>query len=385
MATCTAMSQSANDRPVVLIANPGSRRVELFQAALARQGAPPARVIAYADLLQGRLKLSEHIPAGAIVKIDSPGQNFEVETILMRMGDAPKRLESIPERVGQIRYPGEWFWGFSAAMSWIESELSMAPPHFLMNDVDSSVLMFNKTHCHWSLNNQGIPVTRFLHGTASLMGGYAHLIECMLAARMPRIFLKLASGSSGSGVVAFAMSGGRQQATTTVEMETIDGELCLFNSRKIRTYTDPEDIRRLIDALCFHNAYAEQWIPKAGIAGKTFDLRIVTLAGEPRFFVVRMSKHPITNLHLLNARGDIGAVRERLGPARWEEMLDTCRRVAALFPKCLYVAIDMLIRSDWKAHAVLEVNAFGDLLPGITDDAGDDLYTAQINACGVPA
>ena len=37
----------------VLVATPGGRRVELFQAALARAGLRPARVVAWADLLAG--------------------------------------------------------------------------------------------------------------------------------------------------------------------------------------------------------------------------------------------------------------------------------------------------------------------------------------------
>ena len=44
-------------------------------------------------------------------------------------------------------------------------------------------------------------------------------------------------------------------------------------------------------------------MPKAGLAGHVFDLRVVVIAGRARHAVVRMSRGPMTNLHLLNRRG----------------------------------------------------------------------------------
>jgi hypothetical protein len=42
--------------------------------------------------------------------------------------------------------------------------------------------------------------------------------------------------------------------------------------------------------------------------------------------------------------------------------------------------VDLMIGSDWRRHAVAEVNAFGDLLPGVHDAAGRDSYAAQLHA-----
>jgi hypothetical protein len=124
----------------------------------------------------------------------------------------------------------------------------------------------------------------------------------------------------------------------------------------------------------------EAWVPKAGVGGKTFDLRVVGVCGEPRFWVVRTSRTPITNLHLLNGRGEVEAVRGRMGVAGWEGLVETCRKVCGLFPKRLWVAMDVVVRSDWRAHKVVELNAFGDLLPGVMD-GGEDVYGAQLSAC----
>lgn len=77
---------------------------------------------------------------------------------------------------------------------------------------------------------------------------------------------------------------------------------------------------------------------------------------------MRLSKSPITNLHLLNDRLPLEEIRPRLSLEAWEALKHTCRRVAACFPDNLMVAPDIAISPDFKRHHVLEVNAFGDLL-----------------------
>ncbi|BAZ17613.1 hypothetical protein NIES4071_94930 [Calothrix sp. NIES-4071] len=57
----------------------------------------------------------------------------------------------------------------------------------------------------------------------------------------------------------------------------------------------------------------------------------------------------------------------------------TCEQAAKLFPRSLYCGVDLLILPDWKQHAILEINAFGDLLPGILWN-GMDTYTSEVKA-----
>ncbi|MEH2327422.1 MAG: hypothetical protein V7K32_28470 [Nostoc sp.] len=45
----------------------------------------------------------------------------------------------------------------------------------------------------------------------------------------------------------------------------------------------------------------------------------------------------------------------------------------------LYCGVDLLILPDWKTHVILEINAFGDLLPGILWN-GMDTYTSGVKA-----
>jgi hypothetical protein len=46
--------------------------------------------------------------------------------------------------------------------------------------------------------------------------------------------------------------------------------------------------------------------------------------------------------------------------------MDVCARAAACFPGSPAVGVDLLVGVDWRRFAVAEINAFGDLLPGLT-------------------
>ncbi len=369
----------------VVVGNPGGRRVELFQAALARLGRAPAQVVGYADLLAGRAELAGVIAPGALLRIDSPGKDFAVERAILALGaDRPDdggyaRLPArpalaLPFDKGRILYPRQWYRGFCALLAEVERQRAPCPPHTSLNDTAEIALLFDKPRCHAHLAARGIPVPPSLGPVRSYEGLRARMRErgCR------RVFVKLAHGSSASGVVAYRTQNGRHRATTTVEMVRRGGALYLYNSRAIRTYDDPREIARLVDALCRHHVHVERWIPKAGLGDRAFDLRVVTIAGRARHVVARLSASPMTNLHLLNARSDAAPVRDRMGAA-WDAALATCERVAAAFPGSLHLGIDLLITPDFRSHAVLEVNAFGDLLPGVLD-GGVDTYTAEILA-----
>src|SRR5690606_12725399 len=97
-----------------------------------------------------------------------------------------------------------------------------------------------------------------------------------------RAFIKLRYGSSASGVVALASGRGIVQATTSVELVRLAGDVQLFNSLTVRRYTDERDVAAIVDALCREQVHVERWVPKASLEGRTFDLRVVVIAGDVR-------------------------------------------------------------------------------------------------------
>jgi hypothetical protein len=344
--------------------------------------------VTYLDLLAGQVALPEVVSRGDLVRIESPGKDDAVELALLRLGAATPdpegfaqadvdALERLPRAKGLIRYPRQWYRGYCAALALVDRQRAVCPPHTLMAHPADIAAMFDKRVSHARMLAAGVAVPPALGPIA----GYQQLLTVMAERGYSRVFVKLAHGSSASGVVALQTNGRQQIAVTTAELVSGAHGVQLFNSRRLRTYREPGQIAQLIDTLATHCVHVEQWLPKAGISGRTFDLRVVVIAGRVRHTVVRMSRGPLTNLHLLNERGDPAAVRARMGAAAWEAAAQTCLAAMACFPASHYAGVDLLIAPDFRRHAVLEINAFGDLLPGALDD-GEETYTAEIAACG---
>jgi hypothetical protein len=379
----------------VIVGNPDGRRVELFQAALTSAGLPAARVVAWLDLIQGRVNLQSVIGTGDAVRLESPGKDFGVERAMLLAGaeeddpDDPAgetydRLDAaaaarLSSDKGRILWPRQWYLGFCAALRRVAAQLARCPPHRLLNDAEDVAVMFDKCRCHARLSAARVPVPPAI-GEVS---GFDELSAAMRDRGWPRVFVKLAHGSSGSGVVAYQTDGGgangagRHQAVTTVELVREAGGLRLYNSRRLRTYRDVREIALLVDTLARHRVHVEQWVPKAGIDGRAIDLRVVVIARRARHAVVRLSRSPITNLHLLNDRAGPEELRQRMGEAAWGAAMAACERAMECFPGSLHGGVDLLIVTDFRRHAVLEVNAFGDLLPGVAWE-GKGTYEAEI-------
>jgi hypothetical protein len=160
---------------------------------------------------------------------------------------------------------------------------------------------------------------------------------------------------------------------TTIE-HTSDG---WFNSLKLRRYSDGR-VREILEMLLREGAQVECAEPKARLGGALFDLRIVAIAGKPVFTVIRQSRHPITNLHLGGWRGDWDELRSNLSDQSLAAVDESCARVAEA-TGCHSVGIDVLVEPDWQTHRIIEANAFGDLLPGLTRQ-GKTVYGWQVDS-----
>ncbi|MFF6981279.1 STM4014 family protein [Streptomyces sp. NPDC008343] len=359
------VSRPAGSRFAV-VSNPENRRVSLFADAVRAAGLPGPRVVAWRDVLPDG---GADFASDEFVRVDSPGENLEVDRLLRGTTD-PTRVE------GSAR----WYTSFTAALRTLRGGIRL-------DDPDDLAVLFDKRACHGVLDAAGVPVPA--SPTSGPGGapvrGWDDVRVLMREHRMPRLFVKLAHGSSASGVLAVETGGGgRIRATTSVELAP-DG--ALHNSLRVRRYDSERDIATIVDALAPDGLHLERWVPKASQQGRAADLRVVVVAGRATHAVVRTSRTPLTNLHLGGSRGDLAAARHSVGAAggRWTDVLEVCERAAACFPRTLCVGVDLLPAIGWRRAFVGEVNAFGDLLPRLTGLTGSgaeglDTYAAQVTA-----
>jgi glutathione synthase/RimK-type ligase-like ATP-grasp enzyme len=348
---------------------------------------PPALTVSWLDFLHGTVRLDELLAHGAVLRIESPGEDPAVEAALLSLGAGEADPEENSQRLsrqaiarqlpdpGLILCPRQWFLGFRAALGEIERQLAAAPGAASMNAPRDIVAMFDKQECHRRFRLFGLPTPP----TLGRVRQFEDLLTQMRGCGWTRVFVKPAHGSSASGMVALAVRGSQVAAYSTVEMVRKAGGLRLYNSLRIRRYDQWREVAELIDALCREVVVVERWLPKACLAGQALDLRVVVIAGQARHTVVRISSSPFTNLHLGNRRGNLAEVRGQMKPADWDAAMADAAAALQPFPDSLYGGVDLLIETGWQRHALLEVNAFGDLLPGLEVE-GKDIYATEIDA-----
>jgi glutathione synthase/RimK-type ligase-like ATP-grasp enzyme len=346
----------------LLLGNPENRRVSFFLEACRRIGLAEPVVVSWVDFLKNPRVLDDVLAGCDVLRIESSGENEEVEGLLLQRGGAP----FLKYEKGRIRNQVAWYDGWKAALSDL-SHLKIE----MMNSPRQISLMFDKLLSQEHLRKAGVPVPSLF----GLVNGADEVFRLLEESGAKRVFVKPRHSSSASGVVALQVSGERVLATTSVKMKK--GKL--FNSLKLSRYESREEVTELLDALGAENLMVEKWFPKATLNRRVTDFRVLVISGRARHVVARASRSPITNLHLGNARGDLDLIRDLIPTKTWELAMASCEKAAGCFPECLYVAVDLMIGANLESVAVAEVNAFGDLLPNLFSE-GEDTYEAEIRA-----
>lgn len=405
------------EQPLLLIGNPNNRRTLGLQEARQRIGLQPALVLPYARLLknwrrggtmadavqqclegrgtthvQGEPWISS--PASMLyanhdlvygmnsvplIRLDAPGEEWEVERELLFLGavnDVSPLIDdlsagmipaeqtlTLEQEWGRIYAPNQWFRGWKACLERIRHEaMEYWPNARFMNDPHDIAIMFDKRKCQQHLSVHGVHVPPTLQSSEPIRN-YADLRTVMTTAGMNRVFVKLACGSGASGVVAYQINPrtGAEIAITTVGMERVQGKVIFYNEGRLRRYTHTSEISALMDWLCAEGAQIERWMAKASLGSSVFDIRQLVTGGQAGHAIVRLSQTPITNLHLRNER--LLPAEAGLDEQQMNEVQTAAKAAMAAFPNSWSAGIDVMLSGGTEPRAyILDVNPFGDLL-----------------------
>ena len=344
--------------PCVVLGVAASKRTRGLQAARAALGRVPARIVEWRDWLASPSLLDDALAAGGRLKLEPPGDDVQAHAMLVARGAARLgRAACAPLQHGELCGTDVWFAGFEDALAQLEAQLAAHPRADVVNAPSEIALMTDKWHCQQHLAARGLPTPALLGRVA----GFDEFDALLRRHGVDRVFLKSRYGSSAAGVVAYRRNArGDEQATTSAHLvETLDVPR-LFNDKRIRTYTRRAEIVRVIDLVAAQDAYVEAWVGKPRCGAGHFDLRVLALAGAPAQRVARVGLRPMTNLHLDSRRADPATLMSDTELALMEH---TTRQAAAAFPRSRVIGFDLVVRG--ARAAVLEANAFGDLLPGL--------------------
>ncbi|MBD0400429.1 STM4014 family protein [Flammeovirga sp. EKP202] len=365
---------------VILIGNPENRRLQMMQEAL-HSYQLNYQTIAWIDLLSTPHSFESIVEENDIIKIDSFGENFDVFKGLLKWGSesikkeefhqiSKEKIDSLPNDKGRIQYSRQAYLGFKEALKFVENCAMKKENVRFINTPTAILQMFDKKNAHQILLEHHVAKTKFL-GTVR---NYEELQQMMNQAKEHQVFIKLAHGSSSSGVMAYRRSKSREVLKTSVE---IDKSSALYNSLNISTYRDATKIELIINQLAKEHLIVEKWEPKATFNNKVFDLRLVVIDQKVEHVVMRSSTSPMTNLHLGNERGDLNGLIDYLGNEKWEEIKQTAIQAVKSFQGAMVAGVDLMVQSNSHKVKIIEVNAFGDLVPRIVNSEGRTTYEEQ--------
>ncbi len=349
---------------------PGDRRVDGFLAAAAQRGLAPPAVVPWRTLIADPSAVA--LRAGDRVRIESPGSDGATWRALTGLTAPP--LDREP---GSWRPGSAWYAGLSQTLRSFANHARAAGARFVQG-VDGILTMTDKAACRARLAGCGVPVPP---------GGIAPtspdaLRDLLLSDGWPQVFIKPRWGSSGAGVVALRRArrarDANELAQTTLGLDPATG--ALTNHKRLRVYRDRAAIDAVLGPILADGAVVERWVPKLGVAAGPFDLRLVAIAGVVRHRVARVGRGPITNLHLDGMRLWVDEALANAPATLPDRIAAIVAATARAFGDCQYLGIDLAVDVAWSPW-VLEVNAWGDYLPRLLDDAGHDTYWAELEAC----
>jgi hypothetical protein len=367
----------------VAIANPDGKRWQAYEPQLRafwqEQGvSPDVEVVPWREVVprDGNLDGLPAFDRPALVRLESPGRDFEVTKQLLQAGaraapeEPPFDWLSLSYEKGRLIRPGLLYRGFARVLAGLKQAFDRRPHLSPLACPLALAELFDKNATSARLTAADLPCPPSLTAPATP----DELLALLRQASFPTAYVKLNTGSSASAIaVTHALDDPPWAISSVVPLRG-----GFFSTRRLRR-CGGEDLQAVLAFLLAEGTCVQRGIRMAQIDGQNFDVRVVVIHGEPAFTIFRLSPQPMTNLHLGGRRGDPARCRAAVPTRAWLDALDHCVEASNLYP-CAAVGVDLLFEAGYLRHYLLEVNAFGDFFPGYVDARGRSVHRTEIEA-----
>lgn len=364
-----------------VIADPNSHRWKKYSEAIEHSGklgkALDWKLIPWSELLDCRGALHELISqdAAGLLRIESPGRDFEITRQLIWIGvetssNPPFQFPELEEKLGWLVHPKLFHQGLRSILMNLHESMERMPHLRSLRKAAHLASMFDKSETCRKLESAGISTPEILDESELEACEDASALVSLLRDKWPMAYIKLNTGSSGSGIVVLNCRTG----TCMTTMKEIDGEF--FNTLRIQSL-DAVATNRAINYLLSEDVCVQKAIPLGTIDGEYFDVRVIVINSKVEFTVFRLSRNPITNLHLGGRRGNWQSCRDAIPNRLWLDAMSECVETASMYD-VQAMGIDLVFDRRFMNHYILEINGFGDFVPGWTNPQGQTIHQRQI-------
>ncbi|WBW98353.1 STM4014 family protein [Oceanirhabdus sp. W0125-5] len=350
----------------LLIGDLTGRRMSCFIDCLNMLEINEYKVIDWMDVLKDTSILEKYIESNTIIKLEPPEKNMEIYRGFLKRGVSEgvicdKEINKLDFSDFPIIAPKQWYRGFSSVIEDIEKLKNsyFNKDVYFMNDLKETLIMMDKEQSYKLLKEQNNNYDFSLPERLESPRDYDTFKE-IYGDRYMKCFIKLRYGSGSTGVLAYSYNPRtlQEKVYTSMNVEELKGKKRFFSNYRVHCVEDKKKIKDMIDWVLFNGAHIEKWIPKSTHEGRFFDTRSFVINKESRYLISRLSKGPITNLHLKNKRLES---KDFISDDNIERIKKASEDVMKIFNRSLYAGIDVVTTQSYKPY-IIDVNPFGDLL-----------------------
>ncbi len=321
-------------RKTALLGNADTKRTDYFRQAAKKAGLP----ICFADWNDWERQWESLTETELFLKIDPPlWKSCFLEELDSLTDDCKRKLDKLAKAADACKI--EYF-----------------------NHPSAIAELLDKRVCKKKVRQNGLPVTESLEAAeeeAPNRLSVETLLEMMERRGIHQVFIKPVNGSGAAGVSAFRWqprTGRMMLYTCSLEQEGIG----LVNTKRLRCFSKPGETVSLLNRLLSLDCIVERWYAKEEYEGYSYDLRAVVQENEVDFLLARLSKGPITNLHLNNHPMEAGMLG--LPAPVLDSVEEICRKAMGCFTGLRSAGIDILLEKGSLKPRIIEMNAQGDLI-----------------------